>query len=139
MDVSECIERGLLKKIDKSNAKSIRSLEIAKMKLEKAVKLQIAGFFEEALISSYSCIFHASRAILFRDGYKEKSHYAVYVYMREKYRDKLEPRFINELDALRLERHEIMYSLELTSVKKDEAIRIIEIAKDFMNAIKKML
>ena len=139
MNINECIRQGLLKKIEKDDKKAVRSIGISKMKLSKASKLLDNGFVEDSVINSYAAMFHASRAILFMDGFKEKSHYAIYVYLREKYINKIEPRFLNEIDALRLERHEILYSLEPITMKEEDGIRALSIAKDFIVAIEKIL
>lgn len=61
------------------------------------------------------------------------------VYLREKYQHMLEPRFLHELNSLRLERHEILYSLENLEVTKEEAEHMIALAKDFISAIEAML
>ena len=90
MNINECIRQGLLKKIEKDDKKAVRSIGISKMKLSKASKLLDNGFVEDSVINSYAAMFHASRAILFMDGFKEKSHYAIYVYLREKYINKIE-------------------------------------------------
>lgn len=139
MDVTECIEKGLLKQIEKNSKKALRSIEMSKLKLMKASKLLDAGFSEDSFANSYTAIFHASRALLFRDGFKERSHYAVYVYLKEKYANKLEPRFLNEFDILRMERHEIQYSLEPKNIKKEESVRVLRVAKDFVNVIEKLV
>lgn len=139
VDVKECIEKGLLKESVKDVKKAQRSIIVARNKLNKAIKLEDAGFFEESLVNAYSAMFHAGRAILFRDGMKERSHYALFVYLKERYKDKLEPRFLNELDALRLERHEILYSLDTLKITKEETRDIISIARNFISAIERLI
>ena len=84
-------------------------------------------------------MFHAGRALLFKDGFNEKSHYGLYVYIKEKYKDKLEIRFLNELDALRIGRHEILYSLESTKINKGDVEDVISVAKDFTSAVEKLV
>jgi uncharacterized protein (UPF0332 family) len=139
MDIRECLERDLLKKDVPDSRKAARSVAVARLRLSKAAKLISAEFFDEALVNAYAAMFHAGRALLFKDGFREKSHYGLYVYISEKYRDKLEPRFISELDSLRLERHAIMYSLESIGVSRKEAEDILGIAKDFVAALEKLL
>lgn len=139
MDVKECIEKGLLKETKKDIEKTHRSIEVARNKLNKAMKLQESEFYEEAVVNAYSSMFHAGRALLFKDGMKEKSHYGLYIYIREKYKNKLEPRFINELDSLRLERHEILYSLDTIKIEKQACKDVISVAKDFVSAIEKII
>jgi uncharacterized protein (UPF0332 family) len=139
MNIDECIEKGLLKKDIADGRKALRSITVAKNKLSKANKLKEAGFEEDAILNAYSAMFHAARALLFLDGFREKSHYALLVYLKEKYRTKLEPRFINELDSLRLERHEILYSLDTVKISKTEVQDIISIANDFISSMEKLV
>lgn len=54
--------------------KSKRSLEVAASKLEEAEKAFKHELFDATIVLSYTAIFHAARAILFRDGIIEKSH-----------------------------------------------------------------
>lgn len=139
MNVEDCFEKRLLKKETPDTEKSKKSIEIAKHKLSIANRLFDLKIFEETITNSYSAMFHSARALLFKDGIKEKSHYAIFLYVKEKYSDKLEKRFINELNALRLERHEINYGLEKPEIKEVEAENVIKIAGDFISAVEKLV
>jgi len=139
MDIKECLEKSLLKESVKDINKALRSIEISKNKLDRAIRLKDKGFLEDAIVNIYSTMFHAGRALLFKDGFKEKSHYGLYVYIKEKYKDKLEIRFLNELDALRIGRHEILYSLESAKINKEDVEDIISVAKDFISAVEKLM
>jgi len=57
-------------------------------------------------------MFHAARAILFRDGVKERSHECIPIYLNERYPE-LE-RIANTLDSHRRFRHNAIYGLDLT-------------------------
>jgi len=139
MNVEDCMLKGLLKEGPPSLEKAERSAQMAETKLELARREKTARIFESAIIAAYSSMFHASRAILFRDGYREKSHFGVFVYIKEKYSDKLEPRFINELNNLRLERHNLLYGLEKSDIQETEAEDTIKIAQDFLAAVQKII
>jgi uncharacterized protein (UPF0332 family) len=139
MNVQDCFEKGLLKKEKPDIEKSKKSIEVAKYKLSLAKRLFDLKIFEETVTNSYSAMFHAGRALLFKNGVKEKSHYALFLYIKEKYSNKLERRFINELNALRLERHEISYGLEKLEIKEVEAEEVIKIAEDFIFAVEKIV
>lgn len=139
MDVEACFNQGLLKKESPDTEKVKKSVEVAIHKLSLAKRLFGLKIFEETIVNSYSAMFHAARALLFKDGVKEKSHYALFLYLKEKYSDKLERRFINELNALRLERHEISYGLEKPEISEIEAWEVIKVSEDFIAAIKRIL
>jgi uncharacterized protein (UPF0332 family) len=46
-----------------------------------------AGSLRSAMMAAYMGYFHAARAVLFRDGVREKSHYCIGVYL-ESYRER---------------------------------------------------
>lgn len=139
MNVEECFEKGLLRKDIESKDKSKKSIEAAKHKLDIAKRTFEAKIYEETILTGYAAMFHAGRALLFKDGVREKSHYGLYVYIKEKYNDKLESRFINELNSLRLERHELLYGLEKTEIKEVEAEDILRIAEEFIEAVGRLV
>ncbi|MDI6738484.1 MAG: HEPN domain-containing protein [Nanoarchaeota archaeon] len=139
MDINDCFVQGLLRKDRPDIEKADKSIQRARHKLENASAAFDASIYEDAVINAYAAMFHAARALLFRDGVVEKSHFGVYVYIKEKYHAKLEARFINELNALRLERHELWYGLESTEVKEAEAEEVIGVAKEFIKAVDKLL
>ncbi len=96
------------------------------------------SILDMAEVSCYSAMFHAARALLFKDGYREKSHYALYVYLKEKYSGKIEPKFLNELNILRLERHEIFYGLEEQEFDDGSIRRAITLAAAFISQVKRI-
>jgi len=140
LNIEDCLEEGLLKKVPPNKDKAIKSLEKSKHLLELAESELNNGFYESAIVSAYMSVFHAARAILFRDGFKERSHYALYVYISEKYEGKIEKWLINELNALRLQRHELMYDIEKSvEVLEEDANTALNIAKEFLKSVKKIL
>ncbi|MBI5159599.1 HEPN domain-containing protein [Candidatus Micrarchaeota archaeon] len=140
MNVEECIASGLLKKAFPDLKKARASIETAEHKLEIAHAEQAASIFESAIVSAYTAMFHAARALLFKDGFKERSHYALSLFISEKYGDKIEKRFLSELDSLRDYRHELMYGIEKRSeVKEVEAESALAITEEFLKTIKKLL
>jgi uncharacterized protein (UPF0332 family) len=77
----------------------------------------------ESRLLSYTGMFQAARAILFKDGVFERSHACVVEYLRVNYTKKhiLDINYVNWLDSLRVERHETLYGLDIIDVTKDEA------------------
>ncbi len=137
-NIEDCFKFRLLRKIKPDREKKERSLEISKQRLknaEEAIRLKI---FEYAILESYMAMFHASRALLYKDGVQEKSHYAIFIYLKEKYSNKIPLNIINFLNIHRTERHEVMYGLEYKPQKED-ALAALEDAKVFVREIKKQL
>ena len=137
MNVEECLNKGLLKKTSGSVEQANASIRMAEHKLELAEKEFESGIYENVIITAYSAMFHAGRALLFKDGYKERSHYALYVYLDEGYSGKLERKYLNEFNSMRLARHDLMYGLDARSETKEiEAKSAIAVAEGFLKSVK---
>lgn len=135
-NVEDCFKYRLLRKISPDKQKSRKSLEISKLRLkeaEQAIKLEI---FNYAILESYMAMFHASRALLYKDGIQEKSHFAIFIYLKEKYSDRIPLHILNLLNIHRIERHEAMYGLEYKPEEQD-ALVALEDAKVFVKEIEK--
>ena len=140
MNVEDCLEQGLLAKSKSDSEKAFSSMDMAQHKLELAEVEFKHKLFESAIISAYASMFHSARALLFRDGFKERSHFALYVYVNEKYRAKIERKYLSELNSLRLQRHDLLYGLERSSeVQESNAGTTIKLANGFLRAVQKIL
>lgn len=140
MNIEDCLEQGLLAKTRPDLQKAVSSVEMAKHKLELAEAEFDHRLFESALISAYTAMFHSARALLFRDGFKERSHFALYVYVSEKYGRKIERKYLTELNSLRLQRHDLMYGLEKNrEAEESNADTAIKLADGFFLAVQKIL
>jgi len=95
-------------------------------------------YFDVAFTLAYQAMLHAARALLFRDGIKERSHACVVVYLKEKYRRNSRLiKYFNLLDSYRISRHEIVY--RGGNIQREEASSAIEDAKDFLNTVENIL
>ena len=143
MSMGECMRKGLLVKMPPDLQKAHNSLTIAEAKLEIAKKEFNANIFEGAFINAYTTMFHSARALLFKDGIKERSHYCLFLYILEKYRDKIEMKYLNELNSLRMIRHKVMYGddeeVTIREVEEAEAESAIKIAEGFLSTVRKII
>lgn len=137
-NIDELFRKRLLRKISVNQEKISSSIKISEAKLEEAKKLLESDFFSNAILSAYTSMFHASRALLYRDGIQEKSHYAVFFYIKEKFYDKISHSLINSFDSHRKIRHEILYGEE-PEIEKDDSENAILDAEDFLEEVKKIL
>lgn len=71
----DCVREGLLRSVPPSREKANGSIRAAERWIEEAEKSLESGALNSSVLSSYLAMFHSARAILFRDGYREKSHY----------------------------------------------------------------
>lgn len=141
MDLDTCFEKSLLIKTTADITKAQNSLKTSEHKLELAKKESKAEIYEGALVSIYSSMFHCARALLFKDGIKERSHYAVYVYLKEKYSDKIPSEILSSFSAYRLQRHELLYGFleENNNPRQEEVEDALKVASAFIKTIKKLL
>lgn len=139
MNVRECLEEGLLKRDAPNKEKADRSIEVAWTKIEKAKELLKVNILDMAEVNVYGAMFHAARALLYKDGMKERSHYAIYVYLKENYGDHIELKFLNELNLLRLNRHEVFYGLEELELNKESIKRAMMTAEEFIHQIRQVI
>src|SRR3989344_7656187 len=110
--VEELFEKGLLKRIKPSSLMASKSFEKAESALGEAQKIFEIKLFEVTVTRSYKSVFHVLRALLFKEGIKENSHYALIQYVKEKYGKELGPSIVNQLDSYRVLRHSIEYGIE---------------------------
>jgi uncharacterized protein (UPF0332 family) len=139
MKASECFQKRLLRRTKPDPLKVTKALEMAEVKRQRAQELFENDFFEEAIVSSYTSMFQAARALLFHDGIIEKSHACVVAYLREHYSSELGQDKINWLDTYRLERHESFYGLEKSNVDEHEAEDALEKSVKFLESVQQIL
>lgn len=140
IELSDCFEKNLLKNTSPSTGLARKSLKQAESFLEDADDLVKISKERMAIIALYNAFFHTARALLFKDGIKERSHFCIARYIDEKYTDKklLDDSFINYLDVLRDARHETQYSLEIGMIDID-LVAAIGICKEFMKAVDRLI
>ena len=130
-DLDDIIERGLIRKIPASEENALKRIVKPKRWLKEAHKNLEYCLLDSCLVSSYSAMFRAARALLFRDGFRGKSHYCVARYLEEKYvkREKLPKLVVDLLDRFRNLRHTDLYQLDffVTKEEAEEAIKSAEI------------
>ena len=130
----------MLRKIPPSKEKARNSVETALKWLEEAKKNLNSEAFNSSVLSSYLAMFHSARALLFSDGFREKSHYCIARYLEEKYVKKklLESKWVNLLDHYRELRHNDQYSITFFTTR-DEAEKALKTAKEFVERMRKLL
>ena len=106
MNVEECFDRKILRKITPDKLKSSNSIKIAENKLLRAKELI--------------------------------SHYAIYVYLNEKYSGKIDKGLIEAFRNYQLERHEIIYGFD-KEITIERAESCIENASLFIKGVKNIL
>jgi len=85
MKLKECFKRGLLRKEQFPEEIGKQEVSNAIRHLKNAEKCLQEGMYDLSVVSIYTSMFHAARAILFRDGIKERSHICVISYIKNHY------------------------------------------------------
>lgn len=140
--LDKCFEDGMLKKTSPDMKKAVSSLELSKQNLGDAKTHLTNHLFDWALIAAYTSMFHASRALLYKDGVKERSHYCLCEYVKEKYGGTIEAKYLVELNILRSQRHQVLYGDEdivRKEVAEVEAESAIALASGFLDSVKTLL
>jgi len=123
-----------------SKEKAKKSIEKSKNLLEQAKKSFNVNAFDSCLITGYQAIFLSARAVLLKDGYREKSHACVARYLEEKYvkTGKLEMKWVDLFDRFRDLRHSDQYDVFFSATKK-ECEDILRFGKIFIRKIEELL
>jgi len=137
-NLEDCFKFRLLRYIKPDKEKTKRSIEVSKQRLNEAEMAFKFKIFKYVILESYMAMFHSARALLYKDGIQEKSHFAMYIYLKEKYSNKIPLHILNLLNIHRTERHEAMYGLEYKPTEED-AVTAIQDAKIFIKEIEKCI
>ncbi|HUU74979.1 MAG TPA: HEPN domain-containing protein [Methanoregulaceae archaeon] len=103
---------------------------------EEAVKV---GLLRAATNSAYVAVFHAARAVLFRDGIREKSHFCLEQYLNT-YVDsgKLESKWVAFFGNLRSKRDINQYGFEPPATREELDITL-QLAAQFIDRMGTLL
>jgi len=136
MRLRDCYKERLLRKTKPSKQYALKSLETSLKHIENAKDNLEMKNNNLVLFCAYTSMFHSARALLFKDGVKERSHICIVSYLREKYPELR--RLSNQLDAYRRNRHNTLYSLDFL-ISENEAKQAIDDAKEFYKKIKSII
>ncbi|MFH0954873.1 MAG: HEPN domain-containing protein [Candidatus Micrarchaeota archaeon] len=138
--LDDCFAKGLLKKTPKNITLAKEDLKQAEFFLNEAEDLLKLKKKEMACLALYNAVFHAARALLFKDGIKERSHYCLQKYIEEEYgkSSQFSAEQIALFDILRGLRQEIQYGVSKVKFEEnlaelfDQAEKFIEKSKSLV-------
>lgn len=114
----------------------LKELDAAQTDLQDAQDSLQSNKFKWATIQSYYSMFHSVRALLYKKGYREKSHYALFLAIRELYSKELETSLINQFEEGMALRQEADYGLKFS---KTGALETIDGAEKILSKVKESL
>lgn len=113
-----------------------REVEAAESDLRDAHDSLEQGGFKWATIQGYYSMFHGARALLYRRGYREKSHAALLAAIRELYSGELERSMVDGFEEAMNLRQEADYGLKFSEAGAAETV---EGAERFLGRVKELL
>lgn len=87
-EFQKCLENKKIKPFPKGRTLVSKELEIAKDDWKIAKESLNKKNYKWSTIQSYYSMFHAARALLYNQGYRERSHYCLVIGIRELYVNK---------------------------------------------------
>ena len=127
-DFERCIKERRLIKIRPSKEIIQKEVESSEYDLERARNSLDEGDFKWAAVQSYYSMFHAAKALVFKKGYREKSHFCLIIALRTLYvkEDKLESEMVENLELCMNLRHEADYGLTYHQESVETALKYAE-------------
>lgn len=130
------IEERRLIRIRSDRKLVIKEVEGAVSDLEEAKGSLLRKKFKWATIQGYYSMFHAARALVYSKGYREKSHYALLIALRELFENRVESGLIHDFEEAMSLREEADYGLIFS---EEGATSIVKNAERFLGRVKEIL
>lgn len=138
MSLNKCFETGQLKKMNADLSLAKKSLKRGVSILDEIPKLRDAKFLEIAEQRLYQAFFHMIKALLYKDGIKERSHYCTILYVKETY-GKLLKKEVSTMEILKDLRNQSQYGIESLSLNEEEIDDWLKVGKMLHQKISRLL
>lgn len=129
-EFQKLLEDRKLTKVRPDKKLVLKEISAAKSDLKDAKESMSRKKFKWATIQGYYSMFHSARAVLFDKGYREKSHYALLVAIRELYPRKIRQSLIREFEHGMYLRQEADYGLKFS---RDGALNVLDTASKLLD------
>ena len=130
------VEEGKLTGISIDRKLVLKEIEGAVSDLAEAKDSLLRKKFKWATVQGYYSMFHSARALVYSEGFREKSHYALFVALRELFRNQLELEIIHNFEEAMNLREEADYGLVFS---EGGATSIVDNAEKFLKKAKEIL
>jgi len=133
-EFKECLEKRKLVRFSLAKRLVKTETEQAKNDLVDAKDSLKAKKYKWATIQAYYSMFHASRSLIYRKGYREKSHYALMIALKTLYSEEgwISRKILDDFQTAKNLREEADYH---ATYSKKGAQSLVETAEDFINLI----
>src|SRR4030066_1389345 len=130
------VEEGRLTRIEIDRNLIHKEIEGATSDLEEAKDSLRRGKFKWATVQGYYSMFHSARALLYCKGFREKSHYALLVALKELFKNELTSEILRNFDEAMNLREEADYGFVFS---EEASTRIVTNAAKFLERTKEIL
>lgn len=138
MKLEECLRKNLIRKREIRKEEIEQQIEIAQRYLKKAKIIFESEIYDVCLLTAYISIFHSARAMLYKKGYKERSHFCLFEFIKQEFKNDGEVLRLAEIgQQYRETRHMVQYEGNLCSIEGAE--EIIKDARLFLKAAKRII
>lgn len=128
-EIRRLLEERKLIRIKTDRKLVLKEIAAAKSDLKDAKESFGIKKYKWATIQGYYSMFHTARAMLFKKGYREKSHYALLVAIRELYANEIERSLFQGFEHGMYLRQEADYGLKFS---ENGALDVIETAEKLL-------
>jgi len=127
-EFERCLRERRLTKIKPSKEMIKKELESAEYDLQRARNSLDDEDFKWAAVQSYYSMFHAAKALVFKKGYREKSHFCLILALKELYvtENRLDIEMVENLELCMNLRHEADYGLTYHQESAETALKYAE-------------
>src|SRR3990170_190186 len=130
------VEEGKLTRIGIDRTLILKEVEGATSDLEEAKDSLSRKKFKWATVQGYYSMFHSARALLYLKVFREKSHYALLVALKEVFKNELTSGILRDFDEAMNLREEADYGLVFS---EEAAISTVDTAGKFLQKAKEIL
>ncbi len=137
-EFKECLEKKKIIPFSKGKILIDKELRTARKDLEDGKFGLVHGRYKWSTIQGYYAMFHTARAMLYSQGYREKSHYCLSIALRALFveKGKLDVEFVEAFDNARMLRENADYR---TRFSKSGAKLVLEKAEEFLKKAQEIL
>ncbi|MBS3099164.1 HEPN domain-containing protein [Candidatus Pacearchaeota archaeon] len=137
MDFQKCLDEGFIRKDRNVEERVSDEILLAERFLNSAKNNLKIKEYEMCVIAAYNSIFHCERALLYKKGYTERSHFCIVVALKRFYDDEKLIELLHSADKIRISRHEVQYRGKF--VERGEVEFVIGLAEQLLNHTKEIL
>lgn len=138
LEFQKCLENKKIRSFPKGKTLVSKELEIATEDWKAAKESLTKKNYKWSTIQSYYSMFHAARALLYNQGYRERSHYCLVVGIRELYVNKnlLSHTLVEALQLGKTLRENADYYADFSQTGAEN---MLDKAKEFLEKTKEIL